>query len=56
MPGVVVAVSLLAICICIAYGAVRVGTWLIDYREREKTRVIRDAAFVAQVSAEVRRG
>lgn len=37
-------------------GAARIGAWVIDRREADKTRLIRDAAFVAQVSAEVRRG
>lgn len=53
MPAVFAAVALLASCICIAYGAVRIGTWLMDYRERDKTRAIRDAALVAQARAEV---
>jgi hypothetical protein len=56
VSAVLLIVSLIVACMCIAFGAVRIGTWLIDYREADKTRVIRDAAFVAQAFAEVRRG
>lgn len=55
MSAVACIVALIAACMCIALGAVRIGSWLIDYRERDRTRVIRDATFLAQVSAEVRR-
>lgn len=56
MPAVAAALFLLASCMCIAFGVVRIGVWLIDRREQDRTRVIRDAAFVAQASTEVRRG
>lgn len=56
MPAIVAALFLLASCMCIAFGVVRIGGWLIDRREQGRARLIRDAAFVAQASAEVRRG
>ncbi|MGE8209313.1 MAG: hypothetical protein ACN6RH_07360 [Stenotrophomonas rhizophila] len=55
MSAVACIVSLIAACMCIAFGVVRLGNWLIDRREQGRARVIRDAAFVAQASAEVRR-
>jgi len=36
-------------------GFARLGAWLIARRERDATRAIRDAVFLAQSSAEVRR-
>lgn len=53
MPAVIAATCLLAACMCIAFGVVRIATWLIDRREQDRARVIRDAAFVAQVRAEL---
>lgn len=41
---------------CVTIGLARIAVWLIDRREQDKTRVIRDAAFAAKASAEVRRG
>jgi hypothetical protein len=55
VSAVVCIVSLIAACMCIAFGVVRLGNWLIDRREQGRARAIRDAAFVAQASAEVRR-
>lgn len=55
MPAVIAATGLLAACMCIAFGVVRIGTWLIDRREQNRLRVIRDAALVAQAFAEVRK-
>ncbi|RLK55903.1 hypothetical protein BCL79_0275 [Stenotrophomonas rhizophila] len=49
-------VSLIGASLSIAFGVVRIGTWLIDRREHDGTRVIREAAIAAQASAEVRRG
>ncbi len=54
MSAVVCIVSLIAACMCIAFGVVRLGNWLIDRRERGRARVIRDAAFIAQARAELR--
>ena len=56
MSAVACIVSLIAACMCIAFGVVRIGSWLIDRRDEAAMRAIRDAAFVAQVAAEVRRG
>jgi len=41
-------------CICVAFGLVRIGSWVIDHREEQGTKTIREAAFVAQARAEVR--
>lgn len=54
MSAVACIVSLIAASMCIAFGVVRIGNWLIDARERAASRAIRDAAFVAQARAEVR--
>ncbi|WP_314103936.1 hypothetical protein [uncultured Stenotrophomonas sp.] len=40
---------------CVLIGLARLGAWVLDRREQDKSRLIRDAAFVAQVSAEVRK-
>lgn len=53
MSAVACILALIAACMCIAYGAVRIGTWLIDARDRAATRPIRDAAFVAEARAEI---
>ncbi len=53
MSAVACIVSLIASCMCIAFGVVRIGNWLIDRREEQGTKAIRDAAFVAQARAEV---
>lgn len=55
MSAVACIVSLIAACMCIAFGVVRIGTWLIDRREQDRARVIRDATFVAQARAELHR-
>jgi len=55
MSAVVCIVSLIAACMCIAFGVVRLGNWVIDRREQGRARVIRDAAFVAQARAEMAR-
>jgi hypothetical protein len=41
---------------CALVGSARFVAWVLDRREEASTRAIRDAAFVAQASAEVRRG
>lgn len=53
MSPVVSIVSLIAACMCIAFGAVRIGSWLIARRDAAATLPIRDAAFVAQARAEL---
>jgi len=40
----------------VVIGIARLVAWGIDRREEQGTKAIRDAAFVAQASAEVRRG
>lgn len=37
-------------------GLVVIAAWIFERRQHAATRPIRDAAFLAQVSAEVRRG
>jgi hypothetical protein len=56
VSAVLCILTLIAACMCIAFGAVRIGTWAIQRRDAAATRPIRDAAFVAEASAEVRRG
>ncbi|HHA2678273.1 TPA: hypothetical protein ACOECQ_004423 [Stenotrophomonas maltophilia] len=45
---------------CISVGIVRIGSWVIDRREQEQTRVMLQQVYaacaIAQVRAEVRRG
>lgn len=53
MSAVACIVSLIAACMCIAFGAVRIRGWIIDRREAARTRPIRDAAFLAQAQAEI---
>ncbi|MEN5219874.1 hypothetical protein [Stenotrophomonas sp. TWI602] len=55
MSAVVCVGTLIGASICVALGVVRIGSWAIDRREEQGTKAIRDAAFVAQASAEVRR-
>jgi len=54
MEGLMFTVAVVAAA-CVLIGLARLGAWVLDRREEDKTRVIRDAAFVARVSAEVRR-
>jgi hypothetical protein len=54
MEGLMFTVAVTAAA-CVVIGTARLVAWVIDRREEEKTRVIRDAAFVAQVSVEVRK-
>lgn len=53
MSAVVCVGTLIGACICFAFGLVRISTWVIDRREEQGTKAIRDAAFVAQARAEV---
>ncbi|WP_282262508.1 hypothetical protein [Stenotrophomonas sp. PS02301] len=53
MSAVVCIVSLIGACICLALGLLRIASWVIDRREEQGTKAIRDAAFVAQARAEV---
>lgn len=53
MSALVLIVTLIAACMCIALGVVRIGVWLINRREQGRTRTIRDAAFVAQARAQL---
>lgn len=55
MSAVLCIVSLIAACMCIAFGAVRVGNWAIQRRDAAAIRPIRDAAFAADAIAELRR-
>ncbi len=54
MEGLMFTVAVVAAA-CVLIGLARLGAWVLDRREQDKTRLIRDAAFVAQVSAEVRK-
>jgi len=45
-------VCLIGASLCIAFGVVRLGTWLIDLREHHASRAIREAAAIAQARAE----
>lgn len=54
MEGLMFTVGVTAAA-CVLIGTARLVAWVIDRREEHKTRVIRDAAFVAQVSADIRR-
>lgn len=54
MEGLMFTVAVVAAA-CVLIGLARLGAWVLDCREADKTRVIRDAAFVAQASAEVRK-
>lgn len=53
MSDVILIVVLIAACMCIAFGAVRIAGWLIDRHEEAAHRQIRDDAFVAQARAEL---
>lgn len=53
MSAVLLIVSLVAACMCIAFGAVRLGCWLLARRDAATNRHIRDAAFVAQARSEL---
>jgi hypothetical protein len=52
MEGLMFTVAVVAAA-CVLIGLARLGAWALDRREEDKTRVIRDAAFVAQAQAEV---
>lgn len=54
MEGLMFTVAITAAA-CVLIGIARLVAWVIDRREEDKTRVIRDAAFVAQARAELRR-
>jgi len=54
MEGLMFTVAVVAAA-CVLIGLARLVAWVLDRREEEQTRLIRDAAFVAQVSAEVRK-
>jgi len=53
MSAVACVGSVIGACICLAFGFVGIASWLIDRREEQGTKAIRDAAFVAQARAEV---
>lgn len=52
MTAVLMIVSLIGASLSIAFGVVRLGTWLIDLREQDASRAIREAAAIAQARAE----
>lgn len=54
MEGLMFTVAVVSAA-CVLIGLARLGAWVLDRREQDKSRLIRDAAFVAQVSAEVRK-
>jgi hypothetical protein len=45
---------------CVSVGLVRIGSWVIDHREQEQTRVLLQQVYaacaIAQVRSEVRHG
>lgn len=51
MDGIMLVCGLLGALAVIA-GIARLGAWVIDRREEQATKAIRDAAFVAQARAE----
>lgn len=53
MEGLMFTVAVVAVA-CVLIGLARLGAWVLDRREEDKTRVIRDAAFAARAAAEVR--
>lgn len=55
MSAVLCILTLIAACMCIAFGAVRIGTWAIQRRDAAASRPIRDAAYAANALAELRR-
>lgn len=55
MEGIMLVCALFG-ALSVFIGLARLGAWVIDRREERGIKVIRDAAFVAQASAEVRRG
>lgn len=52
MTAVLMIVSLIGASLSIAFGVVRLGTWLIDLREQGASRAIREAAAIAEARAE----
>lgn len=46
---------LAAALLSVVVGLAKLGAWLIDRREADRARVIREASIVAQASAEARR-
>jgi len=52
MEGLMFTVAVVAAA-CVLIGLARLAAWVIDRREEDRTRVIRDAAYVAQARAEV---
>lgn len=52
MTAVLMIVSLIGASLSIAFGVVRLGTWLIQLREHHAARAIREAAAIAQARAE----
>ena len=54
MSAVICVICLICACLVVALGLVRISSWVINRREEQGTKAIRDAAFVAQARAEVR--
>jgi len=52
----VMAFCLLCGIACVSIGGARLIVWILDRREVEAARVIREAAVIAQARREVRRG
>lgn len=55
MSPVLCILTLIAACLCIAFGAVRIGTWAIQRRDAAATRSAREAQVLARAVAEVAR-
>lgn len=51
MDGLMFTIAIAAAA-CVLIGLARLAAWIIDRREEDKTRVIREAAFAARSAAE----
>lgn len=47
MSDVILIVVLIAACMCIAFGAVRIGGWLIGQQEAASHRALRESTLIA---------
>lgn len=55
MDGLMFTIAIAAAA-CVLIGLARLGAWVIDRREEDKSRVIREASIVAMSRSEVERG
>lgn len=52
MSAVICVICLICACLVLALGLVRISSWVIDRREEQGAKAIRDAMRVAQARAE----